>query len=64
MKIRVLTGLTVLAIASPAYAHHEASNAASVQTLMHWLANPVHALPIIAALALTGFVMYSRKQRG
>lgn len=54
---RALTGLSALAIASPAYAHH--GDSAS-----HWLTNPAHILPVIAAATLIGAVLYIRRQRG
>lgn len=55
--LRALTGLSALAIASPAYAHHgdEAG---------HWVTNPAHILPVIAAAAIIAAVLFSRRKRG
>lgn len=54
---RALIGLSALAIASPAYAHHGEETA-------HWLTNPAHILPVIAAATIIAAVLFSRRKRG
>ncbi|MEE9346674.1 MAG: hypothetical protein V3U82_00670 [Robiginitomaculum sp.] len=50
--------------ASPAFAHHAESGASTAQTVLHWLANPVHAVPVLGALVLAAYAVKSRRQRG
>lgn len=62
--LRALSGLSAVAISAPAFAHHQGEHADAVQSAAHWLTDPVHMLPVLAIVALAGYIVYSRRQRG
>jgi len=53
------------AFAAPAFANGSHHDMGVVQTIIHWASQPVHGFGLlVAAAAIVGAVVYSRRQRG
>ncbi|MEP1230674.1 MAG: hypothetical protein ABJG88_08355 [Litorimonas sp.] len=52
-----LSALSILAVASPAFAHH-GDNTSLLSNIAHWLSSPVHGLLTVAAIGVFGLVAY------
>ncbi len=53
------------ALAAPAFAHSGHHDMSVVQAIVHWASQPVHGFGLlVAAAAIVGGVVYSRRQRG
>jgi len=52
-----LAGLSTLALASPAFAHH-GDTTSLLSQIAHWLSSPVHGLLSVAAIAAFGIAAY------
>lgn len=62
---RTSAAAATAAFAAPAFAHGGHTEMNVVQTILHWASQPVHGFGLlVAAAAIAGTVVYSRRQRG
>lgn len=61
---RLPAAAAALALAAPAFAHTGHHNSDIIATVIHWLAQPTHGLPVLVLAALTALAIYAKRARG